>query len=368
MHIVFFINSLENAGGSERMTVLLANELVKRGYKISVICWQDASGVFFELSKEITVYYLFKKKLSNIFLAYPATLFKFFRRITSLRPDFIIDVCSAMSLVSLPTAKVLLGIPVITWEHFNSKINWNPVTSPAARWLSSKLSKLIVVLTSDDETYFKKKYSAKNVITIYNPVTANQRISYDPNRKVILTIGRLTHQKGFDILIDIWKKLHKRFPDWKVIIVGEGELKSELQTLIKEMKLENCIEIKPFEKNIIRYYEQCSMYAMTSRFEGLPLVLIEACANGIPIISFDCETGPKHIVENGVNGFLIPAFDKAAYANCLSVLIEDMELRKKFSANAVLYSNKFAKEEILEKWINIFENKRFKSKTLNISA
>ncbi len=127
--------------------------------------------------------------------------------------------------------------------------------------------------------------------------------------KSILSIGRFTKQKGFDILISFIAVFFEKNPDWKLTLIGEGPLKNDIEYLVKRKGLENNIKIKEPTNYIEKEYLKSSIYIMTSKYEGFPMVLLEAKAFGLPIIAFDCPTGPSEIIRNGEDGFLIEMFN-----------------------------------------------------------
>ena len=176
----------------------------------------------------------------------------------------------------------------------------------------------------------------------------------DRNYKQLLAIGRLSYQKGYDYLLDLFQQLSKDLPDWNLRIIGDGPLKNWLISEIAKRNLQNRISLVPSSKNIADEYLNSSIYMMTSRYEGLPMVLLEAQAFGLPIISFDCDTGPGDIVIDGVNGFLVEPFDVDTMLIRTKNLIEDETLRNRFSKNALLSSDRFSEENIYSKWEQVF--------------
>ena len=174
-------------------------------------------------------------------------------------------------------------------------------------------------------------------------------------KKNIIAVGRLTEQKGFDLLIKVWEKVEAEMNDWTLNIYGEGELRGQLQKMIQEKKLRN-IHLCGYTDNIEEKYLESSIFALTSRYEGYVLVLIEAQAKGLPCISFDCKEGPSEIIDDGVNGFLIEEGDIEAYSKKLMILMRDISLRQRFSENARKDLEKYDIRNILCEWEKIFYN------------
>ena len=212
---------------------------------------------------------------------------------------------------------------------------------------------MIVTLTDRDKTNFKIKFAVKDskVISIPNWVENSLNLSkYDIFSKKIITVGRLERVKGYDKLIEVAKIVKMYHPDWKWDIFGNGSMYEELNEKIKKEELEDFLFLKGNTKNIENIYRQYSFFVMTSYYEGLPLVLLEAQMNSLPIISFDCPTGPSEIIDNDENGYLIKCYDVKQMANKIIDLIECEQIRKSFSIKSDKNLKKYSKQEVLKKW------------------
>lgn len=185
--------------------------------------------------------------------------------------------------------------------------------------------------TSEIEEIIGPLYKNK-IKTIYNPIVedlifikAEAKINhpwFNNNYKIILSSGRLTEQKDYPTLIKAFKIVHNKIST-KLIILGEGPEKKSILSLIKELKLENDIDLVGFVENPYPYYKYCDLFVLSSRYEGLPTVLIEALAFGKPVISTDCLTGPSEILENGKYGKLVPVGDYNALAKAILEIINN---------------------------------------------
>ena len=347
--LVFLINSLHNTGGTERMTTLLANYWAnKGGVSVCIVSIHKGEKPFFELSNEVKIYYIKKSRKSNIYIGYLPNLFKVRKIARNIQPDYWIDVCSAMSLISIP-ALIGMNIRILSWEHFNANVEWNPITSNLARRLAARYAEKIVVLTQDDKSIFKMRYHADNVVCIPNPITIRVDKPSPLDVRCVLAIGRFTYQKGFDMLIDAWALTKCRKEGWQLRILGGGELESSLRKQALCLNLDSIV-FEPFCQDVISLYRNASMYVMSSRFEGLPLVLIEALAMGLPIVSFDCETGPKDIVDNGVNGVLVPTGDVEMLAKEIDELAGNVARQHLYAKHALTKSEEFKVEKIIHLW------------------
>ena len=191
---------------------------------------------------------------------------------------------------------------------------------------------------------------------IYNFLDCIPRKNSNCKNKKIISVGRLEYQKGFDILIDVWKKVDEKHSDWVLEIYGEGSLRKELQDKIDSLNLTDSLILKGSEKNIQSKYLESSIYMMSSRYEGMPMVLLEAMSCGLPLVSFDCPCGPKDIIKDGENGFLVKFGNIEEMAKKINYLIENEDKRIDMGKKAKELSYNYLKEKIMNQWKELFEN------------
>jgi glycosyltransferase involved in cell wall biosynthesis len=220
--------------------------------------------------------------------------------------------------------------------------------------------KNILLISAHDRDKFQAKYPNSNFYIIPNFIPNISNLNTNYSQKVVLSMGRMANidQKGFLRLMDIWKLIQdsSEFKDWKLHIVGDGELKEKIENKIKDLNLTNSIILKPFTKDVESEYLSASIYAMTSHFEGLPMVLIEAQSYALPTISFDIATGPSDIIEDEKSGYLIEDNNLNEYANKLKTLMQDENLRAKMGAKSKeIVKSKFSKEVVMKQWMELFE-------------
>lgn len=212
----------------------------------------------------------------------------------------------------------------------------------------------IITLTKADEEVWRKHFD--NTQTITNPLTIQPLTNPTLQNKRALAVGRLAEQKGFDYLIDAWKIVNEKHPDWTLDIYGDGELKQQLLLQIERSNLQGKVIINRPTKEIEEIYHKHSFFVLSSRFEGFVLAIIEAMASGIPCVSFDCQYGPNQIINHGENGFLTPLENVEQLAEHIIKLIENEDLRKEFSQKAVISAQKFSLENIMQQWQDLFAN------------
>ncbi len=356
--ICFFSGDITNSGGTERVGTIIANELSKnKDYSVSFISLvEKKEHPFFEIFENINRYSLFDQPvrgLSNIHLI----CYRLIKLIQQEKFDVIVDIDGILDMYSL-TAKLFTKVKVISWEHFN--YYQHPIVGHRkyTRWLAGRFADAIVTLTEEDTGYYLENLKIKCPIqTIYNPIVGLENIKqYDASSKMILSVGRLTHQKGFDMLVEVAKEVLYKHPDWTWVILGEGEDRPLLEQKIKDYQLENRLILKGNISNVEDYYAKTGIFVLTSRYEGLPMTLLETKPYQIPVVSFDIKTGPRECVIDEVNGYLIKDFDKKKMVIMIDKLIENSNLRKEFSTNVTKECNKFHPNFVINKWENIFSN------------
>ena len=353
-NICFFVGDLTNSGGTERVASVIGNELSLHGYRVHMLSLQNFGKPFFELSADIVYSSLFKATGSGVFRL-PLAIIKLRRYLRQHQIDVLIDVESMLALYALP-AVVGLSVHHICWEHFNYNVDLGKASRRLARKLAARFADDVVTLTERDKQLWLASTTCKaNITAIPNPVTIDLPSQINPHKeKLFLAVGRLTYQKGFDLLLQAWAQVAPLHPDWRLRIVGEGEDKPMLEQLRKQLNIEASTELVPKTNNIAAHYQQAAFFVMSSRFEGLPLVLIEAQAYGLPIVSFDCDTGPGEIVKHGETGWLCEMGNVSALSEKIinaASFFNDKKCYKEFSGSSVERMKRFSVHEIMDKWL-----------------
>lgn len=343
MKITFIINSLSYKSGTERVTCNLANLFVEKlGYKVSVLNRDtEFNRVAYHLNTKVEV------------LAFKGNYFNFYQQIQSYidekEPDFIlIHNMGRLSLLCSALSKK--NTKFISLEHvaFDSRPMW-------VRFLSKLCYKKIdkvVTLTHRDKLSYTSWF--KNVSAIYNisPFLIPDKLEI--RNKEIIAVGRLTYQKNFQVLLKAWQQIQSQVDDWSLKIYGTGEDFDELSTIIHNHQLKN-VELMGQASQIEQIYQKSSLFVMSSRFEGLPMVLIEAQTFGLPIISFDCPHGPAEVIHHQKNGLLVENQNVTALANAMLSLMQNDEQREQYSLQAFKDAERFQEYSILTMWKNLLE-------------
>jgi glycosyltransferase involved in cell wall biosynthesis len=221
-------------------------------------------------------------------------------------------------------------------------------------WLCYRRLDVLVSLTHRDLSRLRKHHPIVKVIP--NPVTFYPDQPAKLDSKLLLTVGRIDYPKGYDLLIEAFGLFCQKNRDWKLKIIGDGPLKPLIERLAKEKGIDDRITISPATGQIEKEYRAASIFLMTSRSEGLPMVLLEAQSCGLPIVTFDCETGPAEIVHHGEDGYLVPLNNFEEMSDRLLELAADPDKRKTFGARARENVKRFLPDEVFKEWDELFRN------------
>ena len=210
-----------------------------------------------------------------------------------------------------------------------------------------------VVLTHEDKGYWG---NLPNMEVIPNAAMHVSKNYSDVTNKRVIAVGRLDYQKGFDRLIEAWERIQRtgEWTDWRLDIFGQGEWKEMLQQMIDEKGLQDTVRINKPTKQIGEEYVKSSLLVMSSHYEGFPMVMIEAMACGLPVVSFDYKCGPKDIIQHGINGLLVPEGDVKALANAMMEVMADEAYRRMLSQNARKVVDTYSEEAVMKQWIRLF--------------
>lgn len=354
MKICFLIANLSGNGGTERVTSMIANGLSARGIEVEIITCKGSEKGIYTLDSNIKVNFLHSE----------TNRFSLFRKLTNIikiwtitwkhKFDIVIAVDIYLYLYLLPVQFTRLS-KCIAWEHFNyyiASMRYSLIARKSAiRWAD----KVIVLGEKDLQNYKLHCRNTNNMIYIYNPVAfqATEYKGVDSHR--IIAAGRLTKQKGFDLLIDVWNIIESDSlieSKWELDIFGDGEEKENLNTKIESYGLKH-IHLKGYTNDLENEMSKSSIFVLSSRYEGFVLVLLEAQAKGLPCISFDCKEGPSEIIDDGINGFLIQESNIQDFANKLMLLMNNRDLRLNFGRNAHNNLQRFKLDSVLDSWENV---------------
>lgn len=373
--IVYCTPALYSAGGVERVVSVKASFFAEvYGYDVTIIVTEgQGRECFFPLSDKVRVINLqlgFEDLWRASFLKKILLYFKKQRRykqlltteLMRLRPDITISVLrrEINFINSIPDGSKKIGelhVNRSNYRNFTGSDN-NILKRQFARfWMKNLIGHLkqldrMVVLTESA----KKDWSElPNVTLIPDPLSFKVDEVSPLTFKRVLSIGRYDFDKGNDLLLQAWTKIEKQVPEWSLDIYGNGNRGPyEAQMKLLDIDVTRCHLYGPITE-VKKEYLQSSLFVLPSRYEGFGLVLIEAMACGLPVVSFDCENGPRNIIRDGQNGFLVQPFDVDTFAGRLLTLIRDEELRYKMGAEARQSSRQYQIEDIALRWKSLFE-------------
>jgi glycosyltransferase involved in cell wall biosynthesis len=342
-NIVLFNDNISKNGGTERMTVLLANELSLRGFKITLIGLYRGNGTFFTLNEGIKIEYLSDFKFKP--LKYMADIFRLRKLLKKIQPDFVISI-NYMFFRTLP-ASIGSKYKLFSWHHRVNFGDCSKFTFKILNILMAHFSDKFILLSEANANFIKKKYYNKKVMSISNPLTIQDKIiPSNLQNKIVLYVGRTCKEKGTDLLLKSWKIVHEKYPDWSLQIVGQAEENSAFEKVTG-------VIINDAVANVKEFYETASIFVIPSRMESLPLIVIEAKAFGLPIVSTNWGMNAKDMIQNEVDGFIVENFDVATLAEKIMLLMENETLRKLIGTASLKSSEKYALDTIMDKWENL---------------
>jgi len=245
------------------------------------------------------------------------------------------------------------GVRTIGQEHMNLATKGAVLRADIQRYYP-RLDALAVLTERDRRDYSGLLRSAPPLVArMPNAVPPLDGGRADPTAKKVVAAGRLTQQKGFDRLIPAWSPIARTHPDWCLEIYGKGPERGPLQELIDNHGLTDAIRLMGPTDRLGHAFAQSSIFVLSSRWEGLPMVILEAMSKGLPVVSFDCPTGPEEVVVNDRNGVLVPEGDVPAMTAALHHLIEDEELRARLGNGALATAAEYDMEIIGQKWLEL---------------
>ncbi|MCR5848944.1 MAG: glycosyltransferase family 4 protein [Lachnospiraceae bacterium] len=349
--IVFFSGGIDRSGGTERVLSIIASGLAARDYEVIIVSMCGEKKSHYPLDERIRIYYMEAPGFSKRIIG---NIRKLKDIVVKEKPDYWVDVDIILGLYTVFVKNRQKGMKWISWEHFNyyTKFPYYAGLRKFTRRMVCKKSDYLVVLSKEDEGYYRSNEKIKGeLLSIPNPSPYEAKESTKEREKTVLAAGRLTAIKGFDMLLEAWSKIENEFPDWKLVIAGEGEEREKLEGMIASMKIKRA-ELPGFIENMPDMYEKASVFVLSSRNEGFVMVLLEAMSFGLPCVGFGCKAGVKELIIDGKNGFVAEPEDCDDMAEKLRKVMSDEELRKKMCRYSTEHVRSFDIDCILDLWEN----------------
>lgn len=358
MKITLVISAL-GCGGAERVLVSMAKGFIQRGHNVTVITLSEKDSDFYELpvgSNRIALGLLSNSE--GIIEAINSNI----ERITVLRkavgssnPDVVISFLRITNIISI---LALLGTkyPLIVTEHNDARVFSYGTLWETLRRLSYPFCSCVVSVSKGVDLGFASLPKSKRAV-IYNPIMVEDDGQTDelppevnPEKKWLVSMGRLTEQKGFDLLLQAFAKIAPQYPDWQLLILGRGELREQLSQIRDDLDLSGQVVFTGALSNPFAVLKQSKIFVMASRNEGFPMAHGEALACGLPVVCTDCPSGPSEMVRQGIDGLLVPNEDIDALGAAMKSLMADEPERQKLAAKAPEVLERFGLDAITAEW------------------
>jgi len=367
-NILFLITNLQIGGGAQRIASSLSNKLNKK-YNLSLITFYDSKDHYFYNGNYISL----KEKPNSMELLFRPL--RVYRLIKKYCPDVIISFMDHVNFFAIFLKMIFrLKIPLIITIHTNPKMMYmdrNRYFNFLIKILYGLSAVNKIVSISKEIQYileFNYKIKKDKLKMIYNGIDlekiklmANDKVDdYEEifnNPQIIkfITIGRLSYEKGHEYLIKAYSKVITEIPNSKLFIIGEGPLRTQLEKLIKVKRLNNKVILLGLKENPYKYISKANVFVLSSLNEGLPTVILEALACGLPIISTDCKTGPREILDKGKYGILTKVKDVQDLAQNMIILAKNPSMIHKYSILSLERAKFFDLDRIINDWIDLID-------------
>lgn len=358
MRIVTVIYSM-GCGGAERVMATLANAWSERGHQVSVLTLAGQPS-FYPLSPAVDYQTLDvaapSRNFTHLWRNNLRRMSELRRRVRSLRPDVVISFLDATNVVTLLTTRGL-RVPVIVCEHTDPAYSTCSTTWKVLRVLTYPAASAVTVLT-DNVLRDMRWLLGKRGVVMPNPVVLpSVAVLAAPSTKTdkrLVAMGRLLPVKGFDSLLAAFGQIAAVHPEWTLTILGEGPMRRTLQEQVERLGLAGRVDLHGRVTDPFPWLRSADLFVMTSLHEGFPCALCEALACGVPAVSFDCPSGPRAIIRDGVDGLLVPNGNVHALAAAFSRLMVDEGERRRMASRAPEVLQRFGLENILHRWDQLF--------------
>ena len=364
MKIVMFYHAINQVSGAAKVYVQMASYWAENGHSVTILSHYGLPKSLYPISPKVKLKTagILRKHIPNKIirnLLSPLMIPALYSTIKQEKPDLlIVNNAPYYGLLYATVLSKLKDTPLIIWKHSGYFMKSSPMYK-VTRKLCFPKADAIVLLTDGDKKH-AMEYNA-NCFCIMNPV---EQIKYEEETKIepegqdnnntAVFVGRLAEQKSLNHLLKAWGKAIPAIPQWKLIIVGDGEKRKKLEALVKKLNISDSVSFTGVVENVNPYYKNASFFVMSSMHEGLPVSLIEAASSGLPLISYDCPYGPAVVIEHDKNGLLVESGNIDALSEAIVQMANSLEMRKTFSDASRQKISKFSIERIVKQWDAVF--------------
>lgn len=361
---MIIIHSLQG-GGAERVAVDLATYWATQGTQVTLVTQAFADNDAYALTDSVQRVVLGTAgnsagRLRGL-LANLLRVRKLRRLMQRTKPDVVLGMMTTSSILAVLAARKL-PCRVVATEHTHPPVQKLPKVWQRLRCKAYPRAAQVVALTRGTALWLEENVPGSRVAVIPNavrwPLEQTDPLVVPPERNGryrLLAVGRLHRLKGFDVLIRAFAIIAGYFPQWDLVILGEGSQRDMLQSQVHAAGLAQRISLAGRVGNIGQWYAQSDLYVLSSRAEGLSNTLIEAMASGLAVIAFDCDTGPREVIRDGIDGVLVrPVEDDEALAAHLSDLMAHPQRRRALACRAVDARDRFSTARVMAMWQHVF--------------
>lgn len=374
MKVVYAVEAVNLSGGYDRVIIEKANYLAEHGFDVIITVASHAlAEPCYEISEKVRLvdfgidfHQQYGHHLFYRAFIYFVMMRRYRRALNELlffeRPDIVITTLGREIdfITKIHDGSVKIGESHIAKNYVRNLhlMEQNGIAQRMiARLWRRKMDKLVgqldalVLLTQHDADSWS---GLTKTVVIPNSLPFFPEKPSTCNQKQVIFVGRLNEQKGLEYLVETWERVHQKHKDWTLQIYGDGDQRDLLHHLIREAKMEDTVIVNQPTRQIMDRYLESSIFLLTSRFEGFGMVLIEAMACGVPVVSFDCPWGPADIIKNGEDGFLVGYLNTIEAAEKVVQLIESPELRKEMGIRARENVQRYSRNTVMKQWIDLF--------------
>jgi GalNAc-alpha-(1->4)-GalNAc-alpha-(1->3)-diNAcBac-PP-undecaprenol alpha-1,4-N-acetyl-D-galactosaminyltransferase len=350
---ILLITGRLDCGGAQRVLADIANYWAQRGWQITLATWsRPQEQDFYPLAPNITRMWFDAESRGRapfaVIAASVARIFKLRRWLQTSRVDAALSFID-VSNVHLLLAAAGLGVRTVVCERTHPGIN-RTVALPwrVLRWICYRWADRVVAQTQD-AAHWLEQHCGVPALVIPNPVRALPRIVCE-REPLIIGVGRLSPEKGFDLLLKAFAALAPAFPEWRLAIVGDGPQRTALAELRAQLRLAERVELVGQTRDVETWMARAGLLVHPSRREGFPNAVMEAMAMGVPVICADCQAGPSELIQDGINGRLVSVGDVAELERAMALLMRSPELRERLGQEAAKIARRYEPGVIMDKW------------------